>query len=77
MRSVFPAVRRGTAILVTIALLLVPIGAFAVDPEINPPHPQSVSALDDSQARPPQPHSVLWHTLFVILASSRLLPFVS
>jgi hypothetical protein len=47
-----------------------------VDPEINPPHPQSVAAMDDSQLRPPQPHFVFWRALFLILASSRILPFV-
>jgi hypothetical protein len=77
MRSVFSAARRGAAIVIIVGLLFVPVAAVADDAEIRPPHPQSVSILDDSDIRPPQPQSVLWHTLFVILANSRLLPFVS
>ena len=76
MRSVFSIAPRAAAVLMLIALLLVP-AASADDSFIKPPQPQSVAVLANPQINPPHPHSVLWHTLFVILASSRILPFVS
>jgi hypothetical protein len=68
MRSLFPNVRRGAAVLLVIALFLTPIAAFADDPFIKPPQPQSV-------LQPTQPS--VWHVLLVVIASSHALPLVS
>jgi hypothetical protein len=67
MRSVSSAVRRSTAVLAVVVLLLIPVAGVADDAEIRPPHPQSV-------VQPAQPS--VWHVLLVILANSRLVPLV-
>ena len=68
MRSVFSGVRRVTAVLLVIALFLVPVAAFADDPFIKPPWPQSV-------LQPAQPS--VWHMLLVFIASSPIVPLVT
>lgn len=68
MRRVFFGARRRAVVLAVIVFLLVPIAGFADDPQINPPHPQSVGV--------PQAPS-FWQVLVVLVTQARVLPFVA
>jgi hypothetical protein len=78
MRSVFYASRRAVAALTVIALLLVPVAAFADDPQINPPHPESTADFaGDGHIQPPLSQAPsFWHIVLFVVTHARVLPFV-
>ena len=67
MRSVCSGVRRRAVVLLLVSLMLIPVAGMADDSQARPPQPQSV-------LQPAQPS--LWHTLLVVIAHARFLPLV-